>query len=120
MGALMETLYASAAGIRDLRRAIRAIDAQWGRLRAEGGVAEWRPYPGEWVLTPIHGSLFESIRLPETLRIIESQGGGRNGDQLGDLLRGLSVEPERAASVEDLHERLRWWNDHFRQFAARR
>jgi hypothetical protein len=120
MGVLMGRLYASAAGIRDLRRAIRAIDAEWARLRADGGVAEWRPYPGEWTLTPIHGSLFAAIDLPDTLRIIERQGGGRNGDQLGDLLRGLSVEPERARSAEDLLGRLRWWNEHFRRFAPLR
>lgn len=118
--ALMERLYASAAGIRDLRRAIRAIDAEWGLLRAQGGIAEWDYSEGTWRLTPIHGSLFDAINLPDTLRLIERQGGGRNGDQLGDLLRGLSLEPERASSAEDLYGRLRWWNEHFRQYAPRR
>lgn len=119
MGVLMERLYASAAGIRDPRRASRAIDAEWGKLRADGGVAEWRPNPGEWALTPIHGSLFEAIALPETLRLLERHGGGRYGDQLADLLRGLSLEPERASSADDLYARLRWWPEHFRQFAPR-
>lgn len=118
--ALVEALYASCAHIRDPRKAARALDAAWGEMAASGGIARWNPYPGEWTMTPIHRALFDAIDLPQIIGLIDRRGGERYADMLSDTLRGLSVEPERASSTEDLFSRLRWWKEHFRQFDLRR
>jgi hypothetical protein len=114
--ALIASLYASCRGERDSFKAAAALEASWARTSSQGGLAVWHPQPGEWEQTPIHGSLFGAIALPDTLRLIARRAADRHADTLSDLLRGLSAEVDRASSPADLLARLGWWNRHFSEF----